>query len=338
MTQKTVAMIALHTIVGGMERIVLDICRNLPRYRATFFYANQGPFVAEFKKAGIPTAPLYLSPEKHSNIQESGLDSKALGLIDGHSIVHYHCMRLSEFEIATLRTLKRPVIIGLHWPTALPKIPWPILIPSESILRVQHPENRCLYVPNGTDLVRFKPPSAKPAKKTLRIVRVCRPEKCADYFWDAVRTIMERNPHVSVDIVGEEGKSSERITYHGVTHEVPGILSQADIFFYAPFPDVGAHDVAILEAMAMELPCVLSDVPCVRTSKVEHGRSGFLFPANETETAVGYLQKLIDDPALRQSMGARARQIVAAEFSIQTMAKRLEDIYDNRLSDAPLPH
>ena len=57
-----------------------------------------------------------------------------------------------------------------------------------------------------------------------------------------------------------------RIQALGDRHDVAELLASADIFAYAPWPHEGTRDLVVLEAMATGLPCVVSDVPCVRES------------------------------------------------------------------------
>src|SRR5437667_12608897 len=90
--------------------------------------------------------------------------------------------------------------------------------------------------------------------------------------------VLARQPNTELWIVGEDGASTERIKYLGVRNDIPALLQSADIFAYAPLPnDYGAHDLCVLEAMAVGRPPVVTNVPCVYES-VSHLHDGLLVP------------------------------------------------------------
>jgi glycosyltransferase involved in cell wall biosynthesis len=71
----------------------------------------------------------------------------------------------------------------------------------------------------------------------------------------------------------------------------------------------------LLEAAAMGRPLIGADVPGCRQI-VREGETGFLA---EARSASGLAQKMLQliqlEPAAREQMGRRARQVVEAEFS-----------------------
>jgi len=75
---------------------------------------------------------------------------------------------------------------------------------------------------------------------------------------------------------------------------------------------------AILEAMRAGLPVVARRLPG-NEDLIEHELTGFLF-VEETEL-VAILRRLLDQPALRHSIGEAAREQIVARFSPATMAK-----------------
>ncbi|HXS99792.1 MAG TPA: glycosyltransferase [Elusimicrobiota bacterium] len=81
---------------------------------------------------------------------------------------------------------------------------------------------------------------------------------------------------------------------------------------------------AVLEAMALGLPVVASDVPGNR-DLVEDGVTGFLVK-NEVEL-LERCQQLIDDEALRRKLGAAGRERMRREFSREHMIAELSKLY-----------
>ncbi len=99
-------------------------------------------------------------------------------------------------------------------------------------------------------------------------------------------------------------------------------LAGLDVFVH--YSSWDALPNAVLEAMALGLPVVASDIPACRDAVV-HGETGFL-AKNEIEL-LEYCLKLADDPALRQKMGAAGRARVQKEFSRQGLIAKLSDFY-----------
>lgn len=81
---------------------------------------------------------------------------------------------------------------------------------------------------------------------------------------------------------------------------------------------------AVLEAMALGLPVVASDVPGCRDAVV-HGETGFL--AKSEVELLEYCLKLVDDPALRKRLGEAGRKRAHSEFSAQKALSGLEGLY-----------
>ncbi len=98
-----------------------------------------------------------------------------------------------------------------------------------------------------------------------------------------------------------------------------------------------ACDVFCLPTYGDCLPMVLSEagaagLPCVSTRVagipeiVREGETGFLTPAGDASALTAALRRLVEDPALRLRQGARAVEVVAADFSAERNAQRLVDL------------
>jgi glycosyltransferase involved in cell wall biosynthesis len=79
--------------------------------------------------------------------------------------------------------------------------------------------------------------------------------------------------------------------------------------------------VTVLEAMAMGLPVVATDVPGCREAVVA-GETGFLVPPRNVDELVGAIQKLVEDPALRRRMGQAGRARVVQHFAVERIVEQ----------------
>jgi glycosyltransferase involved in cell wall biosynthesis len=71
---------------------------------------------------------------------------------------------------------------------------------------------------------------------------------------------------------------------------------------------------------------------------IEHEKTGLLIPPKDEAALTTALRRLITDPALRQRLGAAAREKALAEFSLDAMARRvLEELGQHSTSAAANP-
>lgn len=122
---------------------------------------------------------------------------------------------------------------------------------------------------------------------------------------------------------------SKRIEFLGRRDDVSQILADAQIFVlcsnWEGFPR------SILEAMRAGLPVISTRVAGTPES-VEHGVTGFLVERGNHEDLATCLALLINDPALRQSMGQASRRRFTSHFTFKQMFNRTIHVYDEALS------
>ena len=83
----------------------------------------------------------------------------------------------------------------------------------------------------------------------------------------------------------------------------------------------------LVEAGACGRPVVTTDIPGCRMV-VRNGENGQMIPPGDISALVASLKTLLDNPTLRQKMGARGREIVEQEFSVNTVIARTLDVYN----------
>jgi glycosyltransferase involved in cell wall biosynthesis len=110
----------------------------------------------------------------------------------------------------------------------------------------------------------------------------------------------------------------------GLRQDVPRLLAAMDLFVL-PSLNEGMGRV-LVEAMAMELPCVasrVSGIPDVAEDRI----TGLLVPPRDFEALAGAIGRLLERPGLAREMGRRGRQKVVPEFSRERMIEKLEALY-----------
>jgi glycosyltransferase involved in cell wall biosynthesis len=88
--------------------------------------------------------------------------------------------------------------------------------------------------------------------------------------------------------------------------------------------DVDGIPNVLVEAMALGLPVVSSDLPAIR-ELVTDGVDGLLVPAGDAERLAVAVRRLLDDPRLRHALGGGARRTVVARFDVDRNVRMLAD-------------
>jgi glycosyltransferase involved in cell wall biosynthesis len=149
------------------------------------------------------------------------------------------------------------------------------------------------------------------------------------YRWDrldalieAAKTIRDGHPNVKVLLVGD-GPEMEKLKQTafrlGMEREVilPGPVPRDDVAAFIDvmdicvLPDSNAFGspIALFEFMAMGKPCVVPDLGPMR-DVIDDNVTGIMFPRGDYSALGKALLQLVEDPALRNQIGARAKQTV----------------------------
>jgi len=85
--------------------------------------------------------------------------------------------------------------------------------------------------------------------------------------------------------------------------------------------------VALLEAMASGKPVIASAVPGPQDI-ITHGKDGYLFEKSNIVQLKEFLELLIENPALREEMGRKARETVEEKYTFEKIADMYLKLYE----------
>ena len=197
-------------------------------------------------------------------------------------------------------------------------------------------------IPYGVDLDRFTPASrdgrGAGAHVTIGAASRLSPEKGFEHLLRAVAMLRDRGIALDVVLAGdgpsraglarlaEELGLRERVEFLGeVAHDdVPGVLQRLDIFVMPSTWE--GFGVSALEASAMELPAVASDIHGI-PDVVLDGETGLLAPPADVGALADAIARLASDAALRRAMGAAGRAYVERAYRWQDNAALMERLY-----------
>lgn len=130
------------------------------------------------------------------------------------------------------------------------------------------------------------------------------------------------------DLASELGLG-DRVMFVGEVNDTGQYYRQFDIFALSSHYE--GHSLVILEAMNYAIPIVATNVGGVPNT-VNDGVEGFLVSPQSPEKFSEALEKLIENPSLRISMGKAGRKKVIDVYSIDKWAEKLLYAYDRVLA------
>jgi glycosyltransferase involved in cell wall biosynthesis len=119
---------------------------------------------------------------------------------------------------------------------------------------------------------------------------------------------------------------ADDVIFAGEQQDPVGWLSAADLFLLPSAQE--SFGLAALEAMACEVPVIASNVGGL-TEIVEHGVTGFVAAVGAAAEMAQHARELIDDAALRATMGRAAAEMVRTRYC----AERIVPLYENAYED-----
>lgn len=116
------------------------------------------------------------------------------------------------------------------------------------------------------------------------------------------------------------------VEWLGYREDMPKIFSESHIVCLPSYGE-GIPKV-LIEAAACGRSIVTSNAPGCR-GIVRDGENGLLVPVRNAGELANAIQYLIENPELRQKMGARGREIVLNEFSVEKVVSETMTVYNS---------
>ncbi len=223
-------------------------------------------------------------------------------------------------------------------------------------LRMWKKKDPIVAIRNGVDVNKFDPYQSLPSfllpdgfRKegdfVVGMVGRIHPVKGHLNFLKSAKKILESHPNCRFLIVGnilpsfeyyeqeiqdyiaENNMRESVLITHASFDKVPAVMANLDLLAAPSF--IESFSFTMLEAMAMELPVVSTDVGGA-TEMITDGETGFLIFDDDDDVVSSLTEKilmLIDNPMLREKVGKMARKKIVEEFSIEKMAGQTLNVY-----------
>ena len=156
------------------------------------------------------------------------------------------------------------------------------------------------------------------------------------YIVNAMPAVLEKHPETQLYILGEGylqdsitnqiGKLNlqENVKLLGVRNDVNKILRASDLYIMPSLWE--GLPIALLEAMLMECPIIISDVEGI-DDVLTHKKNALITPPKDVDNLSRSIISLLDNKNMRIYLGKAARKRVLESFSEDEMCKQYEKVF-----------
>lgn len=200
---------------------------------------------------------------------------------------------------------------------------------------------RCGVAYCVVDTELFRPGDPQAGRYILYVGRFSDARKNVPLLLRAYAGLAVRRPVPDLYVVGEppsppawqiarQLRIQDRVRFVGYT-SAPALaeLYRGAQFFVLPSAEEGPG-IVVLEAMASGLP-VISTRSGGPETVLEEGVTGFITPVDDVSALAAAMERLLDNPGLRRTMGQAARQVAEARYALPVAGAVFLDKFEELL-------
>jgi glycosyltransferase involved in cell wall biosynthesis len=210
---------------------------------------------------------------------------------------------------------------------------------ADVLVRERLDQRRIVIIPNGIEHL----PGMATARggNVITTVANLRRGKGHDILLHAAADVLAHHPRVLFQIVGDgplrqplETLAASlgidgQVRFLGHRDDVGLVLRQSDLFAFPSFME--AFPNAVMEAMLAGLPVVATRVGGI-PELIDDGVTGLLVPPHDAPALAIAIRRLLDDPALGDTLGSAARQCIEERYSFDRMVSAFESLWVEQLT------
>jgi len=164
-------------------------------------------------------------------------------------------------------------------------------------------------------------------------------QKGQKYLLEAIARVSQKHPRILLLIAGRSGSSSpellkiqkelhleNHVRFLGHCDNIPEILAATDLFILPSLYE--GLSGALIEAMALALPIIASNIPPNREILEENKNAILVEPGSASDLARA-IEVLLEDENIRCKYSQRSREIFEQRFTLETSARRMIAFYNS---------
>uniref|UniRef100_A0A6J7M362 Unannotated protein n=1 Tax=freshwater metagenome TaxID=449393 RepID=A0A6J7M362_9ZZZZ len=168
-----------------------------------------------------------------------------------------------------------------------------------------------------------------------RLTAIKRPER----FVELARDVAVSHPYVHFAIAGDGSLRAElenlaagtpNLTFLGMCGDITEVFRAADLVVLTS--DNEGMPVALIEAAMHGVPAVATDAGSAHQVVID-GETGIVVPIGDARALRAGVIKVLDDPALRSSMGESARRHAVLNFSSGRLVEDYRQLYERLVAE-----
>jgi sugar transferase (PEP-CTERM/EpsH1 system associated) len=341
--------------IGGLEKFVLDLCRNYPKGVSPEIvcleeigelgkYCDNCGCISLNKRDGI-NLPIIKKICKiikdnkiqliHTHNQGPNFYGAISGFLCGIPVVHTKHGQ-NDFENKKRVLLDK---ISSFFTTKIVCVSRDAENLCIDVVRI--PRKKVRVILNGIDTVKFQPKRTAKSifgENEIIIGNVARLAEEKDHLTllEATKILKKWDLNIKTVIVGDgilreklESISrsyglNDHVVFLGMRDDIDQIVPEFDIFALSSISE--GVPLTLLEAMSCELPIIATNVGG-NPEVVIDGETGFIVPPRDPVAIAEKIRLLIDNQDLRKLMGNKGRIRAEEKFSIKNTAREYYSLY-----------
>lgn len=162
------------------------------------------------------------------------------------------------------------------------------------------------------------------------------PTKGHRFLLDAVSVLIERYSNIRLFFVGGGGEQAglaeyvakaglgDRVIFAGFRNDVAACMKTCDLVVHPSLSE--AFCQVLIETMSVGTPLISTDVGGAR-EVIEHGVTGTLVPAADSDALMQAVETAINDPARSAAMAEAGQRFVRCTFTLERMIDEQYELY-----------
>jgi glycosyltransferase involved in cell wall biosynthesis len=344
--------------IGGLEKVVYDLVRQADHDRfdmRVVCLGEIGALAEDFRNLGVPVQALGTLGKK-GLIASSRILARLLSSI-GVDVLHTH-NPMPHMVGALSRCLTRiPVLVHTkhgrnypgNWKRVLANriVTWltdcvvAVSNDAAAVSRdIEHVHSHKLrIIQNGIDLEKYRTqvPHSRDASRVIHVARLSDPPKDHTTLLHAAKIVAGRVADFHLEIVGDgpdrgkieslcdELQLRKHVTFSGFCNDIRERLARSGMAMLSSTTE--GLSITLLEAMAMSLPVVATDVGGNR-EVVADGKTGLLVPQKDPARMAQAMLEVMLSPNTAEAFGIAGRKRAEESFCLNGVASKYAKLYE----------